>query len=174
MKKNLKILMIALLVTGVIIFKFFNKEEIIQEVSAYEANQFFLEENYVVEVKGEVNRPGVYVIKKDARVNEVIELALGFTERADTESINLASKVTDGMLIYVSTIITVEEENLGKVSINKATLKELDDIPNVGEATANKIISYREKNGPYKTIEDVKKAGISDAMYEKIKEYICL
>ena len=80
MKKNLKILMIALLVTGVIIFKFFNKEEIIQEVSAYEANQFFLEENYVVEVKGEVNRPGVYVIKKDARVNEVIELALGFTE----------------------------------------------------------------------------------------------
>lgn len=174
MKKYFKIIIISLLVIGVIIFKAFRKEEIVQEISDFEKNQFFLEENYVVEVKGEVNRPGVYIVGKEARVNDVIELALGFTEKADTEKINLASKVTDGMLIYVSTIIENIEENLQKVSINKATLKELDDIPNVGESTANKIVSFREKNGPYKKIEDIKKAGITDALFEKIKDYICL
>ena len=62
-----------------------------------------------------------------------------------------------------------------KVSINTATIDELQKIPGIGASKANDIISYREKNGSFNTIEDIKQvSGIGDALFEKIKDNITI
>lgn len=67
---------------------------------------------------------------------------------------------------------TVDELN-GKISINKATIKELQTLSGIGEAKAKSIIEYREINGSFKTIEEIKNVkGIGDAIFEKIKDNI--
>lgn len=170
MKKVIKIIAIVLVVIGIIIFNFFDKEEL-EEVTDYDKTISFIEENYVIEVKGEVNRPGIYIIKKDARINDAIELALGFTSSADTENINLATKISDGMLIYV---YKKEELYIKKVSINFASLEELKDIPNMTQTIAKNIISYREQYGMFKSVEEIKKCGVDDEKFELLKNYLCL
>lgn len=62
-----------------------------------------------------------------------------------------------------------------KISINNASIQELVKIPGVGEAKAKDIVSYREKNGLFKTIEDIKQvSGIGDSLFEKIKDNITI
>lgn len=62
-----------------------------------------------------------------------------------------------------------------KININRATQAELETIPGVGPSTALKIITYRNENGKYKSIEDIKNvSGIGDSKYEKMKNYITI
>ena len=68
-----------------------------------------------------------------------------------------------------------EEKKSEKVNINKATQTELEGLPGIGPATAIKIINYRNENGKFKNIEDIKEvSGIGDAKYENIKDLICV
>ena len=72
-------------------------------------------------------------------------------------------------------IVKEEESNNSLVNINSASLEELQTLPGVGASKAEKIISYREENGPFNTIEDIKNvSGIGDALYEKFKDYITI
>lgn len=62
-----------------------------------------------------------------------------------------------------------------KVNINTATQTELETLPGIGPSTALKILNYRQKNGKFKTIQDIKNvSGIGDKKYAKIEEYICI
>lgn len=71
--------------------------------------------------------------------------------------------------------ITDEITSSTKISINKATLEQFDSLPGIGEAKAKDIITYREQNGPFEKIEDLKNvSGIGDALFAKIKDYITL
>lgn len=71
--------------------------------------------------------------------------------------------------------ITENTTTSSKVSINKATLEQLQTLPGIGEAKAKDIIAYREQNGPFTTIEDLKKiSGIGESVFAKIKDYITL
>lgn len=144
-----------------------------------------------VYICGEVANPGVYELSEDSRIYEAVDAAGGFTENAARESINLASKVSDGMQI---TIYNKEEaaslpaggtsagKNSGQeqmsgssslVNLNTATKEELMTLKGIGESKAEDIIRYREKSGGFKKIEDIMKiSGIKEAGFQKIKDSI--
>lgn len=142
-----------------------------------------------VYVCGAVNRPDVYQAEEGSRLFEFIEMAGGFTSEAATSSLNLARTVTDGEQIRVFTQeeiaqgMTVVSENDtaqsgsggGLVNINTASLSELTGVSGIGESRAQAIIEYREKNGAFRSIEEIKKVdGIKDGLFSKIKDSITI
>ena len=139
-----------------------------------------------VHIAGFVVNPGVYNVAEGARIYEIVRLAGGFLPEADESYLNLASVVFDGQKImvlskeeaktakpFVSQIDKETEKKL--ININTATKEELMQLSGIGESRALSIISYREKNGDFKKIEDIMKIpGIKEAAFEKIKDYICV
>ena len=136
----------------------------------------------VVDISGCVKTPGVYEIADGTRLHDVIELAGGLTKDADIDAINQAELVTDGQKILIPAkaeddgeFATAKPTNNGKININQADSMGLQEIPGVGPATAEKIIQYREANGRFQSIEDVKNvSGIGDKTFEKMKDKICV
>lgn len=157
------------------------------EESAQTVSESEEDEQIYVYVCGAVNNSGVYQTDIGSRLFEVIEMAGGFTPEADTASLNLARNVSDGEQIVVLTVeetaqgMTAVAENEavqsdnGLVNINTASLSELTLISGIGESRAQAIIDYREKNGGFQSIEDIKKVdGIKDGLFSKIKDYITI
>ena len=109
---------------------------------------------------------------------QLIEEAGGLTEDADIEDLNRAEEVIDGQKIVIYSKDSDAENKLsesssGKININRADSDKLQEIPGVGPATAQKIIEYREENGKFKSIEDIKNvSGIGSKTFESLKEYI--
>jgi competence protein ComEA len=137
------------------------------------------ESKIVVHVAGAVNRPGVYVFPSGSRVYEAIQKAGGETRDADTDSLNLARIVKDGERIYLprkgEEVKTSVEQAEDKLDLNSASLGELEELPGIGEELAKRIVDYREKNGPFTSIEDVMNvAGIGKKKFESIKDKICV
>ena len=134
----------------------------------------------VVYVVGEVNEPGIFEVEDGTRVYEVLEMAGGVTEDADTSRMNLAKIVVDEEKINVpkKVIITVESETAevgGLVNINTANADKLSTLSGIGKSTANKIIQYRNENGYFDTIEDLMKvSGIGENKFNAIKEDITI
>lgn len=132
----------------------------------------------MVDISGAVVKPGVYSLSSDSRVQDAVIKAGGFAEDADrmeiARSINLAEKITDGEKIYIpfnGETLGAMTGATGKVSLNKATSNDLDQLPGIGPVTAEKVISNR----PYQKIEDLlSKKVVSQSVFEKIKEKIGL
>lgn len=139
-----------------------------------------------IHISGEVNNPGIVNIESDKRLSDAVDKLGGATENADLNNINLAMKIEDAKHYIIPKIgeeiknnesINNENNNIGsnKVNINNATIEDLDKLPGIGEATANKIINYREENGDFKSIEELKNVnGIGSKKYEQIKDEITL
>ncbi len=142
-----------------------------------------------VQVAGAVRRPGVYQMPVGARVFQAVEEAGGFVEGADRESVPLAAPVTDGCRVYVP----LEGEQVsaapgisapqsvgsstggGPVSINSASVEELDSLPGIGPATAQKIIDYRDAKGPFTSVDQLCDVpGIGTAKLEQIRPLVGL
>ncbi len=143
----------------------------------------------VVEIAGAVINPSVVELVEGSRVYEAIEKAGGLTKDADTRSINQAEILTDGQKIYIPTKEELESSQgvtspysntyntgtsqSGLININTADLNTLQQLTGVGPATAEKIISYRNENGKFNSIEDIKNInGIGDKTFEKFKDKI--
>ncbi|WP_298649599.1 helix-hairpin-helix domain-containing protein [uncultured Granulicatella sp.] len=140
-----------------------------------------------VDVKGEVHHPGVYQMKAENRVKDLIEAAGGFTPLADDQKLNLAQLLEDQMVIVVPkkgeevnselaqtpTPHKKEVEKEGKVNINTATVEELKTLKGIGEKKAEAIIEYRKQNGSFKNKEELMKVrGIGKKLYESFQERV--
>lgn len=141
---------------------------------------------------GAVVSPGVYQLKEGSRLYEAVEMAGGLTKEADETCLNLARLVSDGEQIVILTCeetdklkqegkYTLDQENTAiavnassnLVNINTASISELTTVSGIGESRAQAIIDYREKNGDFRCIEDIKKVeGIKDGLFSKIKDKI--
>jgi len=123
-----------------------------------------------VEVKGEVENPGVFTLNKDSTLNDLIP-KLKLKNTADISNLSLLETLYNKQIV----VISKKEDNLNKISINSANLNELCLLPGIGESTALKIIEYRNNNGSFNSLEEIKNInGIGDKKYEKIKEFITL
>jgi competence protein ComEA len=147
-------------------------------------------EKIMVDVKGQIKQPGVYLSTAGERVIDVISRAGGLTDQADQSQVNFAEHLQDEMVIYIPAL---GEESLNapgpsggslspsggqgtnqsRININKADEMELQNLPGIGPAKATAIIEYRNSSGPFKSIEDLKNiSGIGDKTFEKLKELI--
>lgn len=140
----------------------------------------------VVHVTGAVSTPGVYTLPSDARVDDAVRAA-GATAEADLSQLNLAQKLADGQKITVpaigsastsagegTTTTTADTNSDGAlVNINTASLEELETLPSIGEVRAQAIITYRETNGGFRTIEELQEvSGIGEKIFADVAPYI--
>ncbi|MBN3556210.1 helix-hairpin-helix domain-containing protein [Fictibacillus nanhaiensis] len=137
----------------------------------------------MVDVQGSVKRPGVYELKEGDRVMHAIQMAGGFMESAEIRSVNQALKITDEMIVYVAEkgekyeLQTASskpmDENGVVVNINSADETVLQTLNGVGPAKAQSIISYREENGPFTSLEQLLEVrGIGEKTIEQWKDQI--
>ena len=129
----------------------------------------------IIDIKGEIKNPGVYKVKTGARLYEVINLAGGLTIHANLYAINLALILQDqSSIIIPHKEESIEEKDPYKlISISEAEHIVLVTLPNIGPATAQAIIDYRETHGPFETIEDIMNVrGIGVATFDAIKDLI--
>lgn len=173
-KKKKVIIIITILILLIVLGIYWtNTKEIPLNENETEENPVISTPQYVIYIRGEVKHPGLYLIDKDKRVNDAISLAGGLTENASLKDINLAAKITDGMMLNIPSSIV--EEFQKKISINTATVVQLQKLPHIGPAIAERIIEYRENNGNFKNLEEIMNVkGISETIYEQIKDDICL
>lgn len=159
------------------------------------------EGDFYVDIKGSVKKPGVYKVKENMIVNDLIKLAGGLSKNAYTKNINLAAKLTDGMVVYVyskkelttttnkveiitnspsvqysnETIPSTSSNSSSQsslVNINTATKEQLMTVSGIGESKAIAIIDYRKTN-KFNKIEDIMNvSGIGESLFAKIKSYI--
>lgn len=143
-----------------------------------------------VYVSGAVLRPGVYALPWYGRVEDAVAAAGGGAADADLSRVNLALRLRDEQQIYVPgraeavtpvlptapplTSSTDMSRTPGqKININTASAAELEALPGVGPVLSQRIIDYRQANGPFGRLEDIKKVkGIGDKTFEDLKDLI--
>lgn len=134
------------------------------------------EKKIYVYITGAVKNPGVYNLKDGDRIKDLVELAGGLLEDADSESVNLAKKLSDEEKIHIPFKGETSTESLikdNRININTADETELDKLPGIGPSLAKRIVDYRNTHGPFKKIDDIKNvAGIGDKKFEDLKGLI--
>jgi len=145
-----------------------------------------------VHICGEIKTPGVYKLLANSRAVDVIELAGGLTDKADSVAINQANLIQDGEQIYIpkigekvtslskegdyglnQSLVSGNSGDSDKVNINTASKIDLVTLPGIGEAKADMIINYRTEKGSFSKIEDIMNiTGIKEGLFNKISEYI--
>jgi competence protein ComEA len=141
----------------------------------------------VVDVAGRVRRPGLYRLPEGSRVDDAITAAGGPLRGVDLSSLNLAAKVADGQQILVGRPATglvgavpaggadVTSQSTAPVSLNSATLDQLEALPGVGPVLAQKIIDWRTANGGFTSIGQLTQvSGIGDVTFAEIQPLVTL
>lgn len=143
-----------------------------------------------VHVVGEVHEPGVVDLPEGARVLDAIEAAGGATLQAGLEAVNLARQVTDGEQIVVPDreaaalpAVTPGAPNQGAaaggvdangvIDLNRATAEELQQLPKIGPALAERIIEWRETHGPFSSVDQlIDVSGIGEKTLEQFRDRV--
>lgn len=202
LKQRKVIIITVVVIIGFIFLKLYNNSESFNSEELYTSEKNIISEKnteeeediIVIHITGEVKKPGVVKIKQGSRIEDVISAAGGLTENGDITNVNLAYVVEDGMKIripssgeenidesYISVdggkgvIMSEENSNYSNsiININTASETELEQLPGIGPSISSRIIQYRDTNGKFKNIEDIKNVtGIGNNKYEKIKNFI--
>jgi competence protein ComEA len=150
----------------------------------------------VMEVAGEVRRPGVYRLRAGQRVEDAVRLAGGLTGKADLAGVNLAAKAEDGRQVVVPARGAAGAATAGggsaagggatagvsgtaagaggaPVNLNTATAEQLDGLDGVGPATAQKILAYRTEHGGFRSVAELDQVpGIGPAKMAALKSRV--
>lgn len=147
-----------------------------------------------VHVDGAVATPGVYYLADGSRVADALAAAGGTAENGCTAAVNMAQRLQDGQQVVVPTVEEASsgtvpsaaasgldvpspagESRSGLVSINRASVEELQTLSGIGAATARKIVADREQNGPFASLEDLMRvSGIGEKKFAALKDSLCL
>lgn len=143
----------------------------------------------IVDVVGKVVRPGIVTLPRGSRVYEAVEAAGGLRGRVDTTTLNMARELTDGeqVLVGIEPVEGASAPSTGgsgsspgapavagaKVNLNTATAEQLDTLPGVGPVTAQAILSWRETNGRFGSVDDLLDVkGIGDATLAELRDLV--
>ena len=167
----------------------------------YTGNRSLSDGTIFVDIGGAVKTPMLAELPDGSRVDDAIKAAGGLRQEADMSSINRAEFLLDGQKVYIPSLPMDEDGNViesassggsssgdssagtssgggtasGKVNINTADSEQLQTLNGVGPATAQKIIDYRQSNGSFTSVEDIKNvSGIGDKTFEKLKDSITI
>lgn len=156
-----------------------NNQNSAQQPTTPEQSQEDSSEQIVVDLRGAIVNPGIYKLDSDVRMYELIKKAGGFKE-ANQECVNQAQILSDEQLIIIpssneecSNVSTSTDNNEAKLNINEATVEQLTTLPGIGQTRAQQIIDYRDTNGKFKSIDDLKNVnGIGEQTFLNISELI--
>ncbi|KRM91679.1 helix-hairpin-helix domain-containing protein [Fructilactobacillus florum] len=165
-----------------------NQQQVTQPVSPKSQpihQKGMLKKTFVVEVKGAVQRPGVYHLPPGTRCETLIQQAGGFTPTADQRQVNLAKKLLDQESLYVpaqgeNKSITMptgggSEQPSEPINLNEADVTKLQQIDGVGAKKAEKIVAYRQAHGEFKSVDDLKNvAGFGVKTVAKLKDNLTI
>jgi len=198
------VLLILIIVgVGIVLNKNVNREEnfTINRASDISENIPAIEKEVpplIIHITGAVKNPGVYQLKSTDRIVDAVKIARGETEEANLDLINLAALLKDGQKIIVPYKIYNENgeeinKNIdnnaevmyssssssdsmsGKININTANAIMLQALPGIGPVLSERIIEYRNQNGLFGVIDDIKDvSGIAEKKFEGIKDLICV
>lgn len=138
----------------------------------------------LVHVLGEVRSPGVYELASDARVLDAIAAAGGLTEAAEAGAVNLARRVIDGEQLIVPKIgeVPVPTASQGSgsatgaggiISLSSASVEQLDSLPRIGPAIAQRIVDWREAGGRFSSVDDLLQIdGIGAKTVENLRDLV--
>ncbi len=181
-KEQLAILVVAAVVLFGIGYKYAQVRLDPASAPVIEKAEDSIEYQLQIHVAGEVAAPGVYELPAGSRVKDALKLAEPLTT-GDLHALNLAAPLQDGDRIILPPLPVVSEESESKrdtagagnstISINRADASQLQKLPGIGPALADRIISHREQNGPFTAVEELQNvAGIGEKRIEEIRELI--
>ncbi|MFH2019590.1 MAG: helix-hairpin-helix domain-containing protein [bacterium] len=172
---------VGVVLVGIGVYSAIRPEKPVVEIVKSEVLGESEEDSVVVDVAGAVEKPGMYKLASGSRIGDALVMAGGLAAEADrgwvARYINLASRLEDGGKIYIPGQAESKEnqgsggkeEQKGLISINTASVGELDSLWGIGEARAKAII----ENRPYATLEELmSKVGLPESVYTKIKDEI--
>jgi competence protein ComEA len=171
--------LLALLILGLLYFKFYYHPTLPPEERLREV---------VIEVKGEIEHPGIHLFRKPPDLKEVIEKAGGLKKTALFDIVSPAETLETG------TLLTVEKEspdkfkiNLGRMEsnkllvfsipldLNRVSVEDLCLVPGIGESLAQEMVSYRQKRRGFRSIEELKNVkGIGEKKYQSLRTFFTL
>lgn len=141
----------------------------------------------LVHVLGAVEKPGLFELPDGSRVVDAVAAAGGMSATADPAGVNLARPVSDGEQLYLPAIgetaaaapgagsapTGAAGAPAGKVNLNAATVADLDGLPRIGPALAQRIIDYRLANGQFSSVDDLRNVtGIGEKTFAGLKDLI--
>lgn len=125
----------------------------------------------VVHVAGAVAKPGLIRLPAGARVADAIEAAGGPRGRKALDSVNLARPVVDGEQIIVG--VAAATDSAAGLALNSATAADLEDLPGIGPVLAQRIVAWREANGPFRSVDELSEvSGIGDALMAQLRSEV--